>query len=123
MEKEIAEAWGEMLSLFGKFSTYIFGITIGLLGKLSYEIYMKRTLNFLQWVAVVGMSVFTGYVTSVYCNANGFETQAQFIVPLSTLMGEKLFIYLIENHKQLLDVLFSWIKPNENKTKQKKSNK
>ncbi len=112
--------WNEFVMLFGKFSTYILGITIGLLGKLSYEIYMKRTMNFLQWTAVVGMSVFTGYVVSVYCNNNGFETQAQFIVPLATLMGEKFFIYLIENHKQIFDLLFSWAKKKEEKTKNKK---
>lgn len=115
-------AWNEFAMLFGKFSTYIFGITIGLLGKLSYEIYMKRTLNFLQWTAVVGMSVFTGYVTSVYCNARGFEQQAQFIVPLATLLGEKFFIYLIENHKQIADMLFGWSKQAESKIKAKKTN-
>ena len=116
-------AWNEFALLFGKFSTYIFGITIGLLGKLSYEIYMKRTMNFLQWTAVVGMSVFTGYITSVYCNANGFETQAQFIVPLATLLGEKLFIYLIENHKQIFDMLFGWLKSKQNTSTKKKTNK
>lgn len=116
-------AWNEFWMLFGKFSTYFFGITIGILGKLSYEIYMKRTMNFLQWTAVVGMSVFTGYVTSVYCNSNGYETQAQFIVPLATLLGEKLFIYLIENHRQILDMLVTWLKPKQNNSKSKKSNK
>jgi hypothetical protein len=120
MENAFNEFVNEVVLLFGKFSTYIFGITIGLLGKLSYEIYMKRTLNFIQWTAVVGMSVFTGYVTSVYCNAQGFITQAQFIVPLATLMGEKFFIYLIENHKQILDMLLSWFKPKTNETKRKK---
>lgn len=116
-------AWNEFWMLFGKFSTYIFGITIGLLGKLSYEIYMKRTMNFLQWTAVVGMSVFTGYVVSVYCSNNGFETQAQFIVPLATLMGEKFFIYLVENHKQILDLVFSWFKIKQENSKNKKANK
>lgn len=120
MENAFNEFVNEVVLLFGKFSTYIFGITIGLLGKLSYEIYMKRTMNFLQWTAVVGMSVFTGYVTSVYCNAQGYEAQAQFIVPLATLMGEKLFIYLIENHKQLLDMLLSRFKSKTNETKRKK---
>jgi hypothetical protein len=120
MENAFNEFVNEVALLFGKFSTYIFGITIGLLGKLSYEIYMKRTLNFIQWTAVVGMSVFTGYITSVYCNSQGYITQAQFIVPLATLMGEKFFIYLIENHKQILDLLFSRFKSKPNETKGKK---
>lgn len=107
------EAWNDFLLLFGKFSTYILGIAIGLLGKMSYEIYMRRTMNFIQWTAVIGMSVFTGYITSVYCNSQGLTTQAQFIVPLATLMGEKLFIYLIENHKNILELIFSWKKQNK----------
>jgi hypothetical protein len=110
--------WNDFVLLFGKFSTYIFGIAIGLLGKISFELYMKRTMNFFQWTAIIGMSVFTGYVTSVYCNSQGLVTQAQFIVPLATLMGEKFFIYLIENHKQILDMLFGWLK--QNKTNKKK---
>jgi hypothetical protein len=82
--------------------TYVIGMSIGLLGKISYEIYKKRTLNVIQWLAVVGMSVFSGYMVSVYCHTNGMQSSAQFLVPISTLLGEKMFIYLFANYKRII---------------------
>jgi hypothetical protein len=89
--------------------TYVIGMSIGLLGKISYEIFKKRTLNVVQWLAVVGMSVFSGYMVSVYCHTNGMDASAQFLVPISTLLGEKMFIYLFANYKSILTGVFNLI--------------
>ena len=89
--------------------TYVIGMSIGLLGKISYEIFKKRTLNVIQWLAVVGMSVFSGYMVSVYCHTNNMQSSAQFLVPISTLLGEKMFIYLFANYKSILTGIFNLI--------------
>jgi hypothetical protein len=89
--------------------TYVIGMSIGLLGKISYEIYKKRTLSVFQWLAVVGMSIFSGYMVSVYCQSNGMQSSAQFLVPISTLLGEKMFIYLFTNYKSILSGIFNLI--------------
>jgi hypothetical protein len=92
----------EIFEYTTKFSTYVIGMSIGLLGKLSYEIYKGRTLSVVQWLAVVGMSIFSGYLVSVYCLSNQMTSSAQFLVPISTLLGEKLFIYLFANYKRII---------------------
>ena len=46
-------------------ASWLMGIIIGILGKISYEIYMKRALSVVQWVAVIGLSVFCGYETAI----------------------------------------------------------
>ena len=84
-------------------------MSIGLLGKLSYEIYKKRTLSVIQWLAVVGMSVFSGYMVSVYCHTNNMQSSAQFLVPISTLLGEKMFIYLFANYRRIIDGIINVI--------------
>jgi hypothetical protein len=89
--------------------TYVIGMSIGLLGKISYEIFKKRTLSVVQWLAVVGMSIFAGYMVSVYCQNNGMHQSAQFLVPISTLLGEKMFIYLFTNYKAILGGIFNLI--------------
>ena len=111
-----------LFDLLSESWTWIIGIAIGLIGKISYEIYMKRTLTILQWIAVIGMSIVSGYVTSFYCMSNGWNAESQFLVPIATLLGEKFFIYIIENHRVLFDRIFGRIKAQpenkQNKTKQ-----
>ena len=38
-------------------NNWVFGIFIGVLGKISYELYMKRTITVIQWIAVIGLSI------------------------------------------------------------------
>lgn len=102
--------WAEIGELLHHSHTYLVGIGVGLLAKLSYDIYMKRTLSFIQWVAVIALSVFCGYLTSQYCMNSGHTDLAQILVPLATLFGEKLIQYLMENHKTILNNLLSMFK-------------
>jgi hypothetical protein len=84
----------------------LLGVMIGLVGKLSYEIYIKRVLSMFQWIAVIGMSVFSGYLTSLVCISYGLTTQTQILVPLGTLLGEKVFIYIMANYKRIFNAIF-----------------
>jgi hypothetical protein len=90
------------------------GISTGVLGKISYEIYMQRTITIVQWCAIVGLSIFVGYLTSVICMENGWVTQSQYIVPIATLLGEKIVVYLFQNHKKILTSFLTYITPKNN---------
>jgi hypothetical protein len=100
----------EIGELFHHTHTYVVGIGVGLLAKISYDIYMKRTLSFIQWVAVIALSVFCGYLTSQYCMSSGHGDLSQILVPLATLFGEKMIQYVMENHKTILNNLLSMFK-------------
>lgn len=103
--------WNDVMVFCGKWSTFIVGISIGIIGKISYEIYMKRTLSILQWFAIVGLSIFVGYLMSVYCLSKGMDAQAQFLVPITTLLGEKIVVYLFENYKSIIAQAIKLITP------------
>lgn len=82
-------------------------ICVGVVAKISTELLMKRKLTFMQWIAIVGVSVFFGYLASVWCGSSGWEVQGRYIVPLVTLMGEKIMIYLTSNYRRILDNILS----------------
>jgi hypothetical protein len=92
-------------------NNWVFGIFIGVLGKISYELYMKRTITVIQWIAVIGLSIFSGYLTSVYCENNGHTQEASWAVPMATLMGEKLFLYVMNNYKKIFTGVLSFFMP------------
>jgi hypothetical protein len=92
-------------------ASWAMGIVIGILGKISYEIYMKRALSIIQWIAVIGLSVFCGYQTAIYCQVNGHETESTWAVPMATLMGEKIFIYIMTNYKRILTGVLGFFMP------------
>jgi hypothetical protein len=92
-------------------ASWVMGIIIGILGKISYEIYMKRALSVMQWVAVIGLSVFCGYQTAIYCQMHGHETESTWAVPMATLMGEKMFIYVMSNYKRIFTGILSFFMP------------
>ena len=102
------DAFADFLS---NVQNWVFGIVLGTRGKISYMLYMKRTLTVLQWVAVIGLSVFSGYMTSIYCENNGYSVEASWAVPMTTLMGEKLFIYVMGNYKKIFTGILSFFMP------------
>jgi hypothetical protein len=74
---------------------WLVGIFVGLVGKISYDIAMKRTMNFLQWLAVIVLSVMVGYLTARFCEWKHWMT----------LFGEKIIVYLMTNYKPILDAI------------------
>ncbi len=99
------------MAFLSKFSTFIVSTAVGVIGKISYEIGMKRRMSLIQWFGIVGMSIFAGYITSVWCVSNGWKKQGQYIVPITTLLGEKILIYLTTHYKSILHKLLAVITP------------
>jgi hypothetical protein len=96
---------------FSDLNNWVFGVLIGVMGKISYELYMKRTITVFQWIAVIGLSIFSGYLTSVYCDNAGLQKEASWAVPVATLMGEKVFIYVMANYKKIISGVLSFFMP------------
>jgi len=101
------ESPNELTEFFTRCAAWIASIIVGILAKVSTEILMKRKLSFIQWLAIVGVSVFFGYLAAVWCDSNGWVEQGKYIVPLVTLMGEKIMIYLAANYRRIGDAVLS----------------
>ncbi len=90
----------ELLLLWGKIWIWAALITLGLIGKLSYDIKMKKKFTFITFLSTLGIAVFIGYLASAFCIYKGWERQGMLIVPVSTLLSEKGIEILIANaHK------------------------
>lgn len=97
----------ELTEFFTRCAAWIASIIVGILAKVSTEILMRRRLTFIQWLAIVGVSVFFGYLAAVWCDSNGWQNQGKYLVPLVTLMGEKIMIYLAANYGRVGDHILS----------------
>jgi hypothetical protein len=97
----------DLLDFFAKSYAFIAAIAVGVIAKISTELLMKRRLNIFQWVGIVGISVFFGYLTAVYCSNNDMENQGKWLVPLATLFGEKIMIYLTTHYKSILQKIIN----------------
>lgn len=94
--------WYAFLLKAGTWVISAISIAIGVVGKICYELAAKRKLTFLQWIGVAGISVFVGYITAVWCSSNELDTQGYVIVPVATLFGERIVIYVTANYQRIL---------------------
>lgn len=97
----------DLSSFLTKFTTAIIMVAVGVLGKISYELVMKRKLGVLQWIGIVGVSVFVGYLSYMWCNHSGFTNQLGVIVPIATLLGERILIYVTSNSQLIFQKILS----------------
>ncbi|MBL7720129.1 MAG: hypothetical protein JNL72_14930 [Flavipsychrobacter sp.] len=103
----------EIVTFFSKWWVYLIYIFIGIVGKFSWELSRKKRITFAGAISTVGISGFIGYISSVYCQNNSLEDKAAYIVPICTLLSDKIISYLVfrVKWKELRDALFSPNKP------------
>lgn len=98
----------EIMEFFARSWGYIASIFAGILAKVSTEILMKRKLSFIQWIAIVGISVFFGGLSAVWCESYHVSPHARYTIPpLATLMGEKIMIYVTANYRRIGNAILS----------------
>lgn len=101
--------WHEIWAFFTKVGPMAMSILFGLFGKVGMEIMMKKRYTFIQWVGVVMVSVFSGYMSAVICDAHDWEIQSRWIVPLATIMGQNIAFYFVYNYKGIFDSLLDFL--------------
>jgi hypothetical protein len=97
----------EIMEFITRAWAWIGSVMVGVIAKISTEVLMKRKLSFVQWLGIIGVSVFFGYLSAVWCDNKGWEEQGRYIVPLCTLMGEKITIYISANYRRIGDAILS----------------
>jgi hypothetical protein len=98
------EPLNEINQFFAKFGAAIMSAVVAVVAKISNEILMRRKLSWFAWVAIVGVSLFWAWMAGMYCVWMNYSPFASsMIVGLSTLLGEKINIYLAQNYKVIFD--------------------
>jgi hypothetical protein len=84
------EVNNELYQAISKISTWAFSLFAGVVGKISYDLYLKKKRSWLQWIGVTGISIFVGYMSMKACVVWGHEDKIGIVVPSCTLFGEKI---------------------------------
>ncbi len=106
----------ELIAFFSKWGGVLISIGIGVVAKISKEMLLRRKLTTMQWIGVMGVSMFGGYVVGVWCFANGLSEISYCYVSLATLFSEKITIYVTTNYRDIFSRLLDlFIRRNENK--------
>lgn len=94
------KAWDEISQWVAKFLVWSFYIMIGIVAKLAFD---SRThpLTKRQIIIKTVLSVFVGFLASVLCENYGAEKWGKVIVPVATLVGEGLLVYMMSNYRKL----------------------
>lgn len=108
-------AFDEIASIFNSAWKLFCLIMLGLIGKFSIDVITGRRITLLQAFASAGIAVFVGVVANFMCEYNELQRQSNFIVPVATLMSDKLITAIMAlNVKK---IVHEWLKYWVNKTK------
>lgn len=92
----------EVQAFLSKFGAWIMSAAVATIAKVSHEILMKRKLTWVAWLAIIGISLFWGWMAGLFCAEKQFSTfNSSFIIGASTLLGEKISMYLMQNYKEI----------------------
>lgn len=85
----------EVLAFFTRWWLYLCYILIGIVTKFSYDLVKKKKISFLQAIGSTGIAGFLGFLATLYCVHKDLSTTlAGIIVPLATILSDKIFTWL-----------------------------
>lgn len=82
----------EVVYLFSKVWAWCLYVLLGLMAKYSYDIIRGRRITLWQALASAGLAFFVGFIASVWCISHDMEREGMWIVPIATLMSEKIIM-------------------------------
>lgn len=85
----------EITYLFTKVWVWLLCIFLGLMAKYSYDIITGKRITLLQALASAGIAFFVGFLASVWCVINDMEREGMWIVPIATLLSEKVIMAML----------------------------
>lgn len=103
--------WEEIGEFFTKNIGLIIGLAMGTAAKIALESKTRR-LTFREWIIIVVLSCFVGYLGSEWMNRHGFHEQTNWAVPIITLLGESIVMWLVKNTKRIINAIATAFFPN-----------
>lgn len=92
--------WEELGQGLQKIIIWMAYISIGVVTKIAVDS-RANSLTWRQIFVKSVLSIFAGVMAAVFCENTGYVKWAKLIVPVSTLLGEAIVLYLMHNWKQI----------------------
>jgi hypothetical protein len=90
----MAEFWKEIESAATKVSTYLLGILVGLMGKISFDIISGKKITLPQLLASAGLAFAMGIGAAELCDYKHWEEARTVITIAAALLSEKIAIVI-----------------------------
>jgi hypothetical protein len=78
---------------------------MGVMAKLAFDS-RTQTLNTRQIIIKTVLSIFVGILTAILCENNGMEKLGKVLVPVATLIGEGIVVWIMNNWR---NVIVNWL--------------
>lgn len=108
--------WQEIIQGLSKALVWLVYISIGVLAKLAFDS-RKTQLSKKEIIVKSVLSIFCGYIAAVACEQFGYENWAKLVVPVSTLLGEGIVMYVMTNWRKWLNKILPPILQSNKETK------
>lgn len=98
----------EFMQFIEKGLTWLIYIAIGVMAKLAFDSRSSQ-LSRRQIIVKAVLSIFVGYMAAVVCEIYHYNRWAKLAVPVATLLGEGIVVYLMSNWKTMLSkIMPAW---------------
>lgn len=105
--------WQEIVQFIPKAMIWTAYILVGVIGKLAFESRANR-LTKRQIIIKTALSIFAGIIAAIICEKTKTEW-GKVIVPVSTLLGEGVVVYLMTHWKMIAAKIFTgWFDKEKN---------
>ncbi len=101
VEKNSYYVWNEIANFITKVWVWACFVGIGIIGKFGLYFQSGQKYSFWKLMGSTLIAGFVGYLASVYCMAHypikdgSFSKEGAFIVPIATLMSDRLMMVLV----------------------------
>lgn len=104
MGDEKITLWQEITQGIGKAAIWFGYISIGVMAKLAFDS-RNNVLTRRQIIIKSVLSIFSGFMAAVICEKTGNQEWGKVIVPVATLLGEALVVYVMNNWRTFISKL------------------
>lgn len=112
--KLLLTVWEEIGQFFAKNLSLLVALSAGTAAKIAIDSRMKRLSKKEIFIKVV-LSFFCGYTGSIYMTTHGWTEQAKWAVPLITLLGESIVMWIMGHSRRIIETIIVSYFPAKNK--------
>lgn len=99
----------DIVQALAKAAMWISYMAVGVIGKLAFDS-RNSILTARAIILKTVLSVVIGIISGLACEALGHEAWEKLIIPVSTLLGESLLVYVMTKWKTALERFVPWLK-------------
>lgn len=104
MRDSLAQFFNEVIQFITKNSALLVALSIGMVAKIAIESRSRKLTKRDVFIKIV-ISFFVGYSVGKYLQDHGMESKITWVVPLATLAGESIVLWVMVNSNKIFSFI------------------